>query len=62
MDFDLEYIYEKYVESSDGSSNKEEYFDETVMMQAVLEDAEHVEELLGNVVMQKSSYDHAKSI
>jgi hypothetical protein len=44
MDSDLEYIYEQYVESSDGSSDEEEYSDETAMMQAVLEDAEHAEE------------------
>ncbi|XP_020194149.1 uncharacterized protein [Aegilops tauschii subsp. strangulata] len=43
MDSDLEYIYEQYVESFD-SSNEEEYFDETMMMQAVLEDAECAEE------------------
>ncbi|XP_020167773.1 uncharacterized protein [Aegilops tauschii subsp. strangulata] len=41
MDSELEYIYEQFVESSDGSSN-EEYSDETAMMQAVLEDAERV--------------------
>jgi hypothetical protein len=44
MDSDLEYIYEQYVESSDGSSDEEEYSDETAMLQAVLEDAEHAEE------------------
>ncbi|XP_073353839.1 uncharacterized protein [Aegilops tauschii subsp. strangulata] len=33
MDSDLEYIYEKYVELSDGSSYEEGYSDETVMMQ-----------------------------
>ncbi|XP_020164006.1 uncharacterized protein [Aegilops tauschii subsp. strangulata] len=44
MDFDLEYIYEHYVESPDSSSNKEEYSDETAMMQVVLEDAERAEE------------------
>ena len=44
MDSDLEYIYEQYVESSDGSSDEEEYSDETAMMQAVLEDAERAEE------------------
>ena len=40
MDSDLEYIYEQYVELSDGSSNEEEYSDEMAMMQTVLEDAE----------------------
>ena len=44
MDSDLEYIYEHYVESSDSSSDEEEYSDETAMMHAVLEDAEHAEE------------------
>ena len=44
MDSDLEYIYEHYVESSDGSSDKEEYSDETAIMQAILEDAERAEE------------------
>nr|XP_020165219.1 uncharacterized protein LOC109750675 [Aegilops tauschii subsp. strangulata] len=44
MDSDLEYIYEQYVESSDGSSNEKEYSDETVMMQVVLEDMECAEE------------------
>ena len=39
MDFDLEYMYEHYVESSDGSSD-EEYSDGMVMMQTVLEDAD----------------------
>ncbi|XP_020148382.1 uncharacterized protein [Aegilops tauschii subsp. strangulata] len=43
MDSDLEYIYEHYVESSNGLSD-EEYSDETSMMQAVLEDAEHTKE------------------
>ncbi|XP_020154974.1 uncharacterized protein [Aegilops tauschii subsp. strangulata] len=42
MDSDLEYIYEHYVESSDGSSDKE-YSDETAMMRAVLEDVERAE-------------------
>ncbi|XP_037418876.1 proline-rich protein 2-like [Triticum dicoccoides] len=32
MDSDLEYIYEHYVESSDGSSEEEEYSDETAMI------------------------------
>jgi hypothetical protein len=44
MDSDLEYIYEQYVESSDGTSDDEEYSDETAMMHAVLEDAEPTEE------------------
>nr|XP_020193989.1 uncharacterized protein LOC109779775 [Aegilops tauschii subsp. strangulata] len=44
MNFDLEYIYEHYVESSDGSSHEDENSDETAMMQAVFEDAEHEEE------------------
>lgn len=44
MDSDLEYIYEKYVELSDGSSYEEGYSDETVMMQVVLEDAKRAEE------------------
>ncbi|XP_020172460.1 uncharacterized protein [Aegilops tauschii subsp. strangulata] len=44
MDFDLEYIYKHYVESSDGSSDEEDYMDETVMMHVVLEDTEHAEE------------------
>ena len=44
MDSDLEYIYEQYVESSDGSSDEEEYSDETAMMQADIEDAERAEE------------------
>ncbi|XP_020155544.1 uncharacterized protein [Aegilops tauschii subsp. strangulata] len=44
MDSDFGYIYEQYVESSDGSSNEEKYSDETAMMQAVLEDAECAEE------------------
>ena len=43
MDSDLEYIYEHYVESFD-----EGYSDETVMMQALLEDAECVEEHVPN--------------
>ncbi|XP_020176688.1 uncharacterized protein [Aegilops tauschii subsp. strangulata] len=44
MHSDLEYIYEQYVESSNDSSNKEEYSDETAMMQVVLEDTEHANE------------------
>ena len=40
----MEYIYEQYVESSDDSSDKEEYSDETTMMQVVLEDAERAED------------------
>ena len=44
MDSDLQYVYEQYVESSDGSSDEEEYSDETAMMQAVLEGAERTEE------------------
>ena len=40
----MEYIYEQYVESFDGSSDEEEYSDEMAMMQAVLEDAERAEE------------------
>ena len=40
----MEYIYKQYVESSDGSSDKEEYFDETTIMRAILEDAERAEE------------------
>ena len=44
MDSDLEYIYEQYVESSDGSPYEEEYSDETTMMHAVLEEAERAEE------------------
>ncbi|XP_020173598.1 uncharacterized protein [Aegilops tauschii subsp. strangulata] len=47
MDFDLEYIYEHYVESSDGSSD-EEYSDGMVMMQTVLEDADHAKEYVLN--------------
>ena len=43
MDSDLEYIYEQYVESSDGSSD-EEYSDEMAMMRVVLEDAERAGE------------------
>ncbi|XP_073358188.1 uncharacterized protein [Aegilops tauschii subsp. strangulata] len=49
MDSDLEYIYEHYVESS----YEEEYSDETVMMQAVLEDVERAEE---HVLKFKGSY------
>nr|XP_020148731.1 uncharacterized protein LOC109733935 [Aegilops tauschii subsp. strangulata] len=48
MDSDLEYIYEQYVKSSDGSLDEEEYSDETTMMQAVLEDAEHAEDYVLN--------------
>ncbi|KAE8804643.1 putative glutathione S-transferase GSTU6 [Hordeum vulgare] len=45
MDSYLKYIYEQYVESSDGSSAEEDYSDEMMMMmQTVLEDAEGVEE------------------
>ncbi|XP_020152927.1 uncharacterized protein [Aegilops tauschii subsp. strangulata] len=44
MDSDLVYIYEQYVESSVGSSDEEEYSDETAMMQAVLEGVERAEE------------------
>ena len=44
MDPDLEYIYEQYVESSDGSPDEEEYSAEMTMMQAVLEDAKHAVE------------------
>ncbi|XP_020196762.1 uncharacterized protein [Aegilops tauschii subsp. strangulata] len=44
MNSDLEYIYEHYVESSDDTSNEEEYTDEMAMMQAVLEDAVRAEE------------------
>ncbi|XP_020192193.1 uncharacterized protein [Aegilops tauschii subsp. strangulata] len=44
MDSNLEYIYERYVESSNDTSDEEEYYDETAMMQAVLEDAERMEE------------------
>nr|XP_020173952.1 uncharacterized protein LOC109759544 [Aegilops tauschii subsp. strangulata] len=44
MDSDMEYIYEHYVESSDGSSGEEDYTDETMMMQTVLADAERAEE------------------
>ena len=40
----MEYIYEQYVESSDGSSDEEEYSDEMVMMQVVLEEAECAED------------------
>ncbi|XP_073363603.1 uncharacterized protein [Aegilops tauschii subsp. strangulata] len=40
MDLDMEYIYEHYVESS----NKEDYTDETAMMQEVLANAECAEE------------------
>ena len=32
----LEYIYKQYVDLSDGLSDKEEYSDETVMMQVSL--------------------------
>ena len=46
MDSNLEYIYEHHVESSDGSSDEEEYSNETMMMQAVLEDAERAEEYM----------------
>ncbi|XP_020156970.1 uncharacterized protein [Aegilops tauschii subsp. strangulata] len=48
MDSNMEYIYEQYVESSDSSSDEEEYSDETAMIQAVLEDAERAEEHLLN--------------
>lgn len=48
MDSDLEYIYEQYAESSNGSSDEDEYSDETAMMQAVLEDAERAKELVLN--------------
>ncbi|XP_020161215.1 uncharacterized protein [Aegilops tauschii subsp. strangulata] len=48
MDSDLQYVYEQYVESSDGSSDEEEYSDETAMMQAVLEDAERAEKYVLN--------------
>ncbi|XP_020156014.1 uncharacterized protein [Aegilops tauschii subsp. strangulata] len=44
MDSHLEYVYKQYVESSDGSSDREEYFDETTIMRAILEDAERAEE------------------
>ncbi|XP_020185484.1 uncharacterized protein [Aegilops tauschii subsp. strangulata] len=43
MNSDMEYIYERYVESSD-SSNGEDYTDEMAMMHAMLADAEHAEE------------------
>ena len=43
MDFNLEYIYEQYVDSFDDSSN-EEYCDETAMTQMVLENVERAEE------------------
>ena len=48
MDLDLEYIHEHYVESSDDSSDEEDYTDETAMMQAILEDAKRVEERVLN--------------
>ena len=65
MDSDLEYIYEHYVESSDSSSDEEEYSDETAMMHAVLEDAEHAEEhvlnfkgsIKGHRVLKAQSFD-----
>ena len=44
MDFDLEYIYEHYVELLDGSFVKEDCMDETTMMQSVFEDAKRAEE------------------
>nr|XP_020159596.1 uncharacterized protein LOC109744861 [Aegilops tauschii subsp. strangulata] len=44
MDSNLEYIYEHYVEPSD----KDNCTDGTVMMQAILEDAEHAEEHVPN--------------
>ncbi|XP_020171446.1 uncharacterized protein [Aegilops tauschii subsp. strangulata] len=47
MDSDLEYIYEQYVESSDGSSD-EEYSNKTTTIQVVLEDVECVEERVLN--------------
>ncbi|XP_020192295.1 uncharacterized protein [Aegilops tauschii subsp. strangulata] len=40
----MEYIYEHYVESFNDSSDKEDYMDETTMMQAFLADAVHAEE------------------
>ena len=40
----MTYIHEHYVELSDGSSDEEDYTDETAMMQMVLADAEHAEE------------------
>lgn len=40
MDSDMEYIYKHYIESSFDSSDKEDYADGTMMMQAVLADAE----------------------
>ncbi|KAE8788422.1 putative glutathione S-transferase GSTU6 [Hordeum vulgare] len=40
----MEYIYEHYVESYDGSSDEEDYIDETWMMEVVLAAAEHAEE------------------
>ena len=65
MDFYLEYIYEQYVELSEGSSDEEEYSDETAMMQAVLEDAERAEEhvlnfkgsIKGHRVLKAQSFD-----
>ena len=47
--FGYEYIYKHYVESTDGSSDKENYTDETTMMQAVLAGAERAEEHVLNI-------------
>ena len=44
MNYDLEYIYEHYVESSNGSFDKQDYMGETAMMQTVLTYAERAEE------------------
>ncbi|KAE8773485.1 putative glutathione S-transferase GSTU6 [Hordeum vulgare] len=43
VDSNLEYIYEHYVESSDGSFDLEDHTDDTTMMHAVLENAKHAE-------------------
>lgn len=46
---DMKYTYEHYVGSSDGSSDEEDYTDETPMMQAVLTDAKRAEEHVLNL-------------
>ena len=56
MDSDMEYIYEHYNDSSDGSSDENDYSDETAMTQTVLADAECVEEHVFN--FRGSPKDH----
>ncbi|KAE8819883.1 putative glutathione S-transferase GSTU6 [Hordeum vulgare] len=51
-DSDMKYIYDHFVESSNGSFYEDNYIDEKVTMQALLADAEHVEE---NVLKFKGS-------